>query len=133
MNFVISFLDAQHFTYPQSSRNIERHASPSGHVDFLFAYMVPNKNQIRSITCGYETTNRKGYDFIAQKRRTRPAIIYKNYAGKAEIVSDKTGTSLTIRLKNLKLKDSRNFLQCMLVYSGLTYYSGYYNLKVYGK
>lgn len=69
---------------------------------------------------------------MVQKRRTRPAVVLQKYVGKAEIVDDKTGTSLTIRLKDLRMKDTANFLQCQLSYSGLVYYSGKYNLIVYG-
>ena len=70
---------------------------------------------------------------MVQKKTTQPAVIYAKYAGKAEIVTDKTGISLTFRLKNLTLKDSRSSLQCLLVYGGRIHYSGRYNLKVYGK
>ena len=121
--------DAQYFTYPRFPNNVLKHASLLSHVDFTFTYKVPNKYQIGTITCGYE----ENYDYIVQKRRTRPAYVYPKYAGKAEVVSDKTGISLTIRLKNLKMKDSKDYLQCQLSYSGLAYYSGKYNLKVYGK
>ena len=88
---------------------------------------MPFNSKIERISCGYDLS-----DSVVMKTRLRPAVVLKKYAGKAEIVSDRTGTSLTFRLKNLTVKDSRS-LWCLLLYDRMAYYSGKYNLKVYSK
>ena len=108
--------------------SIDRHASRSTRVDFTFAFLVTSTDRIESISCGYGVS-----DYIVKKTRSMPAVVLQKYAGKAEIVSDNAGKSLTFRLKNLTVKDSRNGLWCLLLYERKSYHSGAYNLKVYSK
>ena len=122
------FLDAQEFTEPRYDQNQDLRANRSRHIDFRFAFKVPSTNMIGSITCSFP-----GGDIVVQKQRSLPAVVYPKYAGKAEIVSDWTGKSLTFRFKNLALKDAKDGLTCLLAYDGLPYFSGKYNIKVYGK
>ena len=127
MIFVSIILDAQEFTEPRFGRNQDLRANRSRYIDCRFVFEAPDTNRIGSITCGFPS------DVVVQKQRSRPAVVYPKYAGKAEIVSDLTGKSLTFRFKNLALKDAKDGLSCLLTYLGLPYESGKYNLKVYGK
>ena len=69
---------------------------------------------------------------MAQKRGTQPATILGPFQGRAEVITDITGSSLTIRLKNLNFNDAKP-VKCLLVYDGLPFDSGTYNLNIYGK
>ena len=99
----------------------------SGSVDFSFTYTVPDNNKVGALSCGYGARN-----YIAQKRGTQPATIQGGFVGRAEIITDITGSSLTIRLKNLNFNDAKP-VSCLLVYDGLPYDSGRYDLNIYGK
>ena len=121
------FVDAQSFTNPTFGSNVNTYGNLSGSVDFSFTYTVPDNSKIGSLSCGYG-----GRNYIAQKRGTQPAGIQTGFVGRAEIITDITGSSLTIRLKNLNFNDAKP-VSCLLVYDGLPYDSGRYNLNIYGK
>ena len=113
------------FKYPAT--NVNKYGKLFGYMDFSFNYTVPNNNKMGSLSCGYGVGN-----FIARKRTTQPATIQGGFVGRADIITDITGSSLTFRLKNLKYGDAKP-LYCLLVYDGLPYPSRRYNLNIYGK